>query len=117
MSAMQIGWLADLLGGCWLLAHNVAVPAAPAAFKPPPYPSEIAGVPKESFPAERRVALSPAGAAALLTAGFKAVIVEQGAGASANFADDQYTAAGAVVGSKEEAFGADVVLKIRVPGA
>ncbi len=44
------------------------------------------GVPKETFPGEQRVALTPAGAAALLKAGFKAVVVERGAGAAAEFA-------------------------------
>ena len=43
------------------------------------------GVPKETFSGEKRVALSPAGVAALLKAGFKGVRVEKGAGAAAKF--------------------------------
>lgn len=44
-----------------------------------------AGVPKETFPDEKRVALSPSGVEALLKAGFQAVYVEGGAGASSSF--------------------------------
>lgn len=42
-------------------------------------------MPRETFDNERRVALTPAGVAALLKAGFKSVVVESGAGALANF--------------------------------
>lgn len=44
-----------------------------------------AGVPREIFENERRVALTPQGVAALKKAGFKSVVVEKGAGALANF--------------------------------
>lgn len=47
--------------------------------------ADYPGVPKESFENEKRVALSPAGAASLLKAGFKAVVVESNAGALASF--------------------------------
>ena len=70
-------------------------------------------MPTESHAGERRVALTPAGAAALLKAGFRAVAVEAGAGAAANFSDAEYAAAGAAVVSGKEAFAADVVLKVR----
>ncbi len=43
------------------------------------------GVPKESFSGEKRVALSPAGVATLLKAGFKGVLIEKGAGSGAKF--------------------------------
>lgn len=45
----------------------------------------LAGVPREIFENERRVALTPAGVAALKKAGFKNVVVEAQAGALANF--------------------------------
>lgn len=44
-----------------------------------------AGVPKEIFENERRVAITPAGVAALTKAGFKSVLVESSAGALAEF--------------------------------
>ncbi|KAL6776704.1 hypothetical protein ACKKBF_B30620 [Auxenochlorella protothecoides x Auxenochlorella symbiontica] len=80
-----------------------------------PYDQLAVGVPKESFEGERRVALTPAGVAALKKAGFKEVLVESGAGAAANFSDADYEAAGAVMGSTGDAFGRDIVLKIRPP--
>ena len=48
-----------------------------------------AGVPKETFDNEKRVALSPAGVATLLKAGFQGVLIEKGAGAGAKFAVSQ----------------------------
>ena len=44
-----------------------------------------AGVPKETFEREKRVALSPAGVAALLKAGFQGVVVQSSAGEAAKF--------------------------------
>ncbi|XP_038058518.1 NAD(P) transhydrogenase, mitochondrial-like [Patiria miniata] len=88
---------------------------------PPPAPKGIPhnelriGVPKESFPNERRVALSPA-AVQLLTKkdGFN-VVVEDGAGLSANFLNKDYEEAGATIKGREEAFASDIVLKVRAP--
>jgi Alanine dehydrogenase/PNT, N-terminal domain len=44
-----------------------------------------AGVPKETFDNERRVAITPAGVATLTKAGFKSVLIESSAGALAEF--------------------------------
>jgi NAD(P) transhydrogenase subunit alpha len=71
------------------------------------------GVPKETVPGERRVALVP-DAIRRLPAGVEA-IVERGAGMSAWFADDAYAAAGADL--VEDAFAADVVVKVQKPTA
>lgn len=54
------------------------------------------GVPKESMPAEKRVAQTPETVAKLTKEGFK-VKVEAGAGALANFSDGMYADAGAEV--------------------
>ena len=43
------------------------------------------GVPKETFENEKRVALSPAGVATLVKAGFQGILIEKGAGAGAKF--------------------------------
>ncbi len=48
-------------------------------------PITIAGVPRETYENERRVALTPAGVAALRKAGYKSVVVESGAGKLASF--------------------------------
>ena len=71
------------------------------------------GVPRETWPGERRVSLIPAGAAALKKAGLD-VIVEQGAGDEAGFPSAAYEAAGAVIASRRDVFaGADIVLQVR----
>ena len=56
----------------------------------------IVGVPRESYPGERRVALVPAVVPGLLKAGLE-VVVEAGAGAEAGYPDADYTARGAQV--------------------
>ena len=52
---------------------------------PGPRPPVCTGVPKESYPGEKRVSTTPAGVAMLLKDGFKEVLVETGAGAAAEF--------------------------------
>ena len=74
------------------------------------------GVPRETFPGERRVALVPRTCEALAKLG-AAVIVEQSAGAEAGFPDDQYVARGARIGSRSDAFQADIVVQVRSLGA
>jgi NAD(P) transhydrogenase subunit alpha len=73
-------------------------------------------VPGESFPGERRVALTPRAAEALGKLG-ASVVVERSAGASAGFPDDQYVARGARVSARAEVFQqADIVVQVRALG-
>jgi NAD(P) transhydrogenase subunit alpha len=72
------------------------------------------GIPKESHPGERRVAASPAAASRFVKLGFD-VTVEAGAGVGASYPDSAYEAIGAKIGSKEDSFSADVILKVRAP--
>lgn len=72
------------------------------------------GVPKESKPEEHRVALTPEGVQALVAAGHL-VLVEYGAGAGAGFLDHQYQSAGARLVSTGEAWGCELVLKVKEP--
>jgi NAD(P) transhydrogenase subunit alpha len=69
------------------------------------------GVPKETAPGERRVALVP-DAVARLPEGIE-VLVERGAGIAASSADEAYAEAGATI--VDDPYDADVVLKIRKP--
>lgn len=79
-----------------------------------PYSSLTVGIPREIFPNERRVALTPLNAALLKKKGISKVLVEHRAGAEAHFLDDQYVAAGATMVSREELFASsDVMLKVR----
>jgi NAD(P) transhydrogenase subunit alpha len=72
------------------------------------------GVPKETLPGERRVALVPEAARALVKANLQ-VAVEAGAGESAFFGDAAYIDAGANVSDAATAFGGDAVLKVQPP--
>jgi NAD(P) transhydrogenase subunit alpha len=72
------------------------------------------GVPQESVEGERRVALIPDAAKGLTAKGLD-VVVQSGAGVEAGFTDEQYTEAGAQVGSAEDAWGADIVLRVATP--
>ena len=78
----------------------------------------IIGVPKESFPGERRVAIVPAVVPSLTKAGFE-VAIEAGAGVSAGYLDKDYTDKGAkVLGSRAEVFQtADVVVQVLCYGS
>ena len=76
----------------------------------------LVGVPRETFPGESRVALTPPVLPALTKAGLD-VIVESGAGVAAGFTDDAYVAHGARIGSRDEVFAADVVAQVRTCGA
>ena len=73
------------------------------------------GVPAETQPNERRVALVPEGVGKLKAAGCE-ILVQRGAGTSAQIPDAAFEAAGAtLVASAAEALGADVVLKVQRP--
>jgi NAD(P) transhydrogenase subunit alpha len=71
------------------------------------------GVPRESFPGENRVALTPAAVTALKKSGLD-VAVERGAGSAAGFTDAAYEQAGASLVSRSDAFStADILLQVR----
>lgn len=78
----------------------------------------IVGVPKESFPGERRVALVPAVIPNLLKAGFE-VVIESGAGAGAGYPDAEYAGKGGkILLERAEVFkAADVVLQVLCHGS
>src|SRR5216684_6674825 len=73
----------------------------------------IVGVPKESVPGERRVALVPELVPRLTKAGLQ-VIVESGAGAAAGYLDSSYVASGARI-EAEVLDKADILLKVQPP--
>jgi NAD(P) transhydrogenase subunit alpha len=78
----------------------------------------IVGVPRESYPGERRVALVPAVVPGLLKAGLK-VIVEAGAGVEAGYPDADYQTRGAaVVPGRGDVFqSADVIVQVLCYGS
>jgi NAD(P) transhydrogenase subunit alpha len=72
------------------------------------------GVPRESAPGERRVALVPEIVSRLASGGFE-IVVEQGAGNAASFPDASYEEAGARIGS--DPYDVDAVVKVQSPSA
>jgi NAD(P) transhydrogenase subunit alpha len=78
----------------------------------------IIGVPKETYPGERRVALVPMVVPTLTKAGFE-VIVETEAGLQAGYPDSQYTEKGAkIVDSRAQVFGnAHIVVQVLCYGS
>jgi NAD(P) transhydrogenase subunit alpha len=78
----------------------------------------IVGVPRESFPGERRVALVPAAIPNLTKAGLE-VVVEAGAGMAAGYPDAEYTAKGArIIAERAEVFrAADSMVQILCYGS
>ncbi len=78
----------------------------------------IIGVPKESYPGERRVALVPMVIPNLVKAGF-GVLVETGAGAEAGYPDALYVEKGAkILADRRAVFGrADIVVQVLCYGS
>jgi proton-translocating NAD(P)+ transhydrogenase subunit alpha len=74
----------------------------------------LIGVTHETRPGETRVAATPTTVRQLTGLGYD-VVVESGAGVLSSFADDAYAEAGARIGEAEEAWGADVVLRVNGP--
>jgi proton-translocating NAD(P)+ transhydrogenase subunit alpha len=78
----------------------------------------IVGVPKESYPGERRVALVPAAVPTLAKAGLE-VVIEAGAGEQAGYPDAAYTDKGAkVLADRAAVFGAaEIVTQVLCYGS
>jgi H+-translocating NAD(P) transhydrogenase subunit alpha len=75
------------------------------------------GVPRETFPGERRVALTPRACESLGKLG-AGVIIEESAGVAAGFPDQLYVARSARVGTRAEVFRqSDIVVQVRALGA
>ncbi|MGB8521475.1 MAG: Re/Si-specific NAD(P)(+) transhydrogenase subunit alpha [Candidatus Acidiferrales bacterium] len=78
----------------------------------------IVGVPRESFPGELRVALTPAVVPSLAKAGLE-VVVEAGAGVRAGYPDSDYISKGAkILAQRAEVFrAADIVVQVLCYGS
>ena len=76
----------------------------------------IIGIPCESLTGENRVAATPKTVSALIKIGYE-ILVENGAGARADFPDAEYEAAGASIAEKPLVWGSDVVLTVNEPNA
>lgn len=74
------------------------------------------GVPREVKTSEYRVALTPDGVNELVAHDHQ-VLVEHGAGEGSSISDDDFTRAGATLVDTAEAWGADLVVKVKEPQA
>jgi H+-translocating NAD(P) transhydrogenase subunit alpha len=72
------------------------------------------GVPLETRPGETRVAATPETVKKLIGQGHT-VVIQKDAGMKASQPDSAYEAVGATIGSAADAFGAEIVLKVRAP--
>ena len=81
-----------------------------------PYSNLTIGVVRETYLNERRVAMTPQNAALLLKKGFARVLVERGAGIEAQFTDQAYEKAGAILGEAKTVWTeSDIIMKVRAP--
>jgi NAD(P) transhydrogenase subunit alpha len=77
----------------------------------------VAGVPKESFKGEKRVALVPAHIPLLIKNGMT-ILVERGAGIKAGFPDELFKEKGAEITSRDDVFNrSDIILFVRGAGS
>ena len=77
----------------------------------------IVGVPRETFPGERRVALAPRHCEPLRKIGVD-ILVETSAGTEAGYPDEAYVSRGARFGSRSDVFAeADIIAQVRALGA
>ena len=74
----------------------------------------IVGVPREGKEGEHRIAMTPDGVRELEHRGHR-VLVERGAGDGSSISEDEYREAGADIVEREEAWGADLVVKVKEP--
>lgn len=72
------------------------------------------GVPLETLPGELRVAATPETVKKYIKGGHE-VVVQQGAGLAASCTDDAFVEAGATLGSVQDVFACDLILKVRAP--
>merc|ERR1712038_1638460 len=79
-----------------------------------PYSKLNLRVPAETWTNEKRVACTPANTALFTKKGFT-VNIQEGAGRLSNFRDEDYSAAGGNIVSKDAAFKQDITLKLRQP--
>ena len=76
----------------------------------------VVGVPREVKDGEHRVALTPDGVRELVGHGSR-VLVEAGAGEGSSIEDSAYRSSGADIVTADEAWGADLVVKVKEPQA
>ena len=80
----------------------------------PPSRTAIVGIPRELKDGEHRVAMTPDGVRELVAHSHR-VLVERGAGAGSSISDDEFAASGAELVTVDDAWAADLVVKVKEP--
>ncbi len=97
-------------------SSSSTTPAYDALSSSIPYSNLTVGIVRETYPNERRVAITPQNAALLLKKGFARVLVERGAGAEAQFTDQAYEQVGVKIVDRDTVWASsDILLKVRAP--
>ncbi|PYH97401.1 NAD(P) transhydrogenase [Aspergillus ellipticus CBS 707.79] len=90
--------------------------SAPSPVPVVPYSSLTVGVPRETYPNERRVAITPQNVTLLFKKGFSRILVERGAGEEAQLHDQAYEQAGATLVNRDTVWSeSNIILKVRSP--
>jgi alanine dehydrogenase len=80
----------------------------------PPTRASVVGIPRELKDGEHRVAVTPDGVRELVARGHR-VLVEHAAGVGSSISDDELANAGAELVSVDDAWAADLVVKVKEP--
>jgi len=119
-SSSRVSGLASIrfTGGRFLSASSKDAPAVVEEAPPKgiQYNKLTVGIPRETFPLEKRVAATPESVAKLIKPGFK-VLIESDAGHASHFSNAAYKAAGAtIVPTASDLYASsDIILKLRPP--
>ncbi|OGM44794.1 NAD(P) transhydrogenase [Aspergillus bombycis] len=96
--------------------RSASTSSSPSSVPVIPYSSLTVGVPRETYPNERRVAITPQNVALLLKKGFSRVLIERGAGEAAELLDQAYEQAGATLVDRATVWSqSNIILKVRGP--
>ncbi|KAE8405399.1 nicotinamide nucleotide transhydrogenase [Aspergillus pseudonomiae] len=96
--------------------RSASTSSSPSPVPVIPYSSLTVGVPRETYPNERRVAITPQNVALLLKKGFSRVLIERGAGEAAELLDQAYEQSGATLVDRATVWSqSTIILKVRGP--
>ncbi|KAB8073274.1 putative nicotinamide nucleotide transhydrogenase [Aspergillus leporis] len=106
----------SLLRWLQITKRSASSSSSPSPVPVVPYSALAVGIPREIYPNERRVAITPQNVALLLKKGFSRVLVERGAGEAAQLLDQAYEQAGATLVDRAAVWSqSNIILKVRGP--
>ena len=89
---------------------------APTSDAPKPWEELTVGIPKETFPNEKRIAITPQNVALMIKKGFFRIFIEEGAGEASEYSDEAFKNVGGIVVDHNTLWTeSNVILKVRPP--